>query len=108
LIVDIRATDARARDGVVPGSVHVPRTVLEWRADPDSGVANPYLAGRTLVLLCDHGQSSSLAAATLVELGHTDVADVVGGFEAWVAEGLPTTIATSVPDTELPGSGPPD
>jgi rhodanese-related sulfurtransferase len=82
--------------------------VLEWRADPDSGYANPMLAGRTLVLLCDHGHSSSLAAAVLVELGYRDVADVVGGFEAWAAQGLPTTTARSRPDGGRPGMGPSD
>jgi rhodanese-related sulfurtransferase len=41
VIVDLRSDDERARDGVIPGSVHVPRSVLEWRVDPDSGFSNP-------------------------------------------------------------------
>ena len=95
LIVDIRSDDDRRRDGVVPGSLHVPRTVLEWRADPESRWRNEHLAGsgRRLVLLCAHGWSSSLAAATLVGLGHEDAGDVEGGFEAWVVAGLPRASA---------------
>jgi rhodanese-related sulfurtransferase len=88
LIVDLRSTDERREHGVIPGSVHVPRSVLEWRADPTSAHHDPVLAGRQLVLVCAQGYSSSLAAATLVELG-VDAGDLDGGFEAWVAAGLP-------------------
>lgn len=89
LIVDIRADADRQHTGVVPGSVHVPRTVLEWRLAPESPWRNPHVAadGR-LLLICDHGYSSSLAAATLVELG-LRAGDVIGGVEAWLAAGLP-------------------
>jgi rhodanese-related sulfurtransferase len=109
LIVDIRSEDERRRDGVVPGSLHVPRTVLEWRADPESRWRNEHVAGsgRRLLLLCAHGWSSSLAAATLVELGHEDAGDVDGGFEAWVAAGLPRASATERPPGVLPGMTPP-
>ena len=65
VLVDTRSNDERARNGIVPGSVHVPLSVLEWRCDPESGYANPNLAGKTLALLCAHGWSSSLAAARL-------------------------------------------
>jgi rhodanese-related sulfurtransferase len=88
LIVDLRSTDERARTGVIPGSVHVPRSVLEWRADPTSEWHDPKLAGRRLVLVCAQGYSSSLAAASLVQLG-VDAGDLDGGFEAWAAAGLP-------------------
>lgn len=110
LIVDIRSEDERRRDGVVPGSLHVPRTVLEWRADPASRWRNDHLAGsgRRLVLLCAHGWSSSLAAAALVDLGHEDAGDVVGGFEAWVSAGLPRTTADGRPADVLPGMTPPE
>jgi rhodanese-related sulfurtransferase len=110
LIVDIRSDDERRRDGVVPGSLHVPRTVLEWRADPVSRWSNDLVAasGRRLLLLCAHGWSSSLAAATLVELGHEDAGDVDGGFEAWVAAGLPRAVAQERPPGVLPGMTPPD
>jgi rhodanese-related sulfurtransferase len=104
LIVDTRSNDERARDGVVPGAVHVPLSVLEWRADQTSGYANPVLADRTLILLCAHGYSSSLAAARLVELG-VDAGDVDGGFEAWRDAGLPVGEAPA--PTGMPGMGGP-
>ncbi len=88
LLVDLRSNDEREATGVIPGSVHVRRSVLEWRADPTSAAFDPRLAGRRLVLVCAQGFSSSLAAAALVELG-VDAGDLEGGFEAWVASGLP-------------------
>jgi rhodanese-related sulfurtransferase len=111
LIVDIRSDDARARDGIVPGSLHVPRTVLEWRVAPESALRNPHVGDldRELLLICDHGYSSSLAAATLVRLGFSRVGDVIGGFEAWVAAGLPVSQPSRMrPPGELPGLAPPD
>jgi MFS family permease len=112
ILVDLRSHDERRRHGVIPGSVHIPRSVLEWRADPDSGYANPYLGDleRQLVLVCAHGFSSSLAAAMLRELGRGRATDLVGGFEAWRAAGLPVR---ELPDDdepaedELPGMGRP-
>jgi rhodanese-related sulfurtransferase len=104
LIVDIRGTDARARDGVVPGAVHVPRTVLEWRV-ASSDWRNPSLEGRRLILICDHGCSSVLAAAALVDLGR-EAGDVVGGFAAWRDARLPVTQARAFDG--LPGTAPPD
>src|SRR5207237_1948716 len=88
LLVDLRSTDERLEHGVIPGSIHVPRSVLEWRADPMSANHDPALAGRKLVLVCAQGYSSSLAAAALVQLG-VDAGDLDGGFEAWVAAGFP-------------------
>jgi len=111
LIIDIRSDSARKRDGIVPGSLHIPRTVLEWRVDPDSQWRNPHVDGldRQLLVLCDHGYSSSLAAATLRELGFGRAGEVIGGFEAWQAAGLPVARPTRVPAAdELPGMGPPD
>ena len=89
LLVDVRSEDERARTGAIPGSKHVPRSVLEWRADPTSEWRDPELVGRRLVLICQEGCSSSLAAASLVELG-VDAGDLIGGYHAWVAAGLPT------------------
>jgi rhodanese-related sulfurtransferase len=107
VLVDIRTADARSRDGVIEGALHIPRTVLEWRVDPSSAWRTPHLRGsEQLVLVCDHGYSSSLAAATLVELG-LEAGDVIGGFEAWVAAGLPVKPACE-PPPGLPGTGPPD
>jgi rhodanese-related sulfurtransferase len=88
LLVDLRSAEERREEGVIPGSVHVSRTVLEWRADPTSSTHDSALAGKRLVLVCAHGFSSSLAAASLVQLG-VDAGDLEGGFEAWVAAGLP-------------------
>lgn len=104
VIVDVRARDARERDGAIPGGVHVPRTVLEWRVASEEW-RNQALDGKRLILVCDHGCSSILAAAALVELGY-DVGDVIGGFEAWAAAGLPTT--SPRPYDGLPGMGRPD
>lgn len=101
LIVDTRV-DRTA--GIVPGSLHVPLSVLQWRVAPDSAWRNPHVGGLDthLILICDQGESSSLAAASLVELGFTRVGDVVGGFDAWLAAGLPVTAAPPPPDG-LPG-----
>jgi len=106
VIVDLRSHDERARDGVIPGSVHVPRSVLEWRVDPDSGFSNPHVADhdRELILACREGYSSSLAAASLHELGYTRAADLVGGVQAWRDVGLETIAAPAPPDG-LPGMG---
>ena len=110
LVVDIRSDDDRRRDGVVPGSLHIPRTVLEWRVDPASGWNNPHVGGRDrrLVLMCSHGLSSSLAAAVLLDLGFEGAGDVVGGFEAWRGEGLPVRRARARAAGTLPGMTGPD
>ncbi len=91
VLVDIRAGDLRAAKGAIPGAVHAPRTVLEWRADPASGHSDPRIndLGTRLVLICNEGYASSLAAATLQDLGFEHATDMVGGFEAWRAAGLP-------------------
>jgi rhodanese-related sulfurtransferase len=91
LIVDVRSELQRERDGVVPGAIHVSRNVLEWRLDPDSGAADPRIGGlgRRVVVMCDAGYQSSLAAAGLRDLGFERATDIVGGFQAWRAAGLP-------------------
>jgi rhodanese-related sulfurtransferase len=88
--VDIRSDSQRARDGEVPGAAFVPRNVLEWRCDPASPHRDPDLArrDRTVIVICDEGYQSSLAAANLRRFG-LDATDVVGGFQAWRAAGLP-------------------
>jgi rhodanese-related sulfurtransferase len=90
-LIDTRCGDDRRASGAIPGSVHVPLSVLFWRLDPTSGYHNPSLADpdRQVVLLCTDGYSSSLAAATLLSLGFARATDVIGGFNAWVAAGLP-------------------
>ena len=91
LVIDTRCAELRREDGVIPGSVHVPLSVLFWRLDPSSGHHAPELADRDrqIILVCAHGYSSSLAAATLHDLGFRFATDVAGGFEAWAAAGLP-------------------
>jgi rhodanese-related sulfurtransferase len=108
-MIDIRAEMPRERLGVIPGSIHVPRTVLEWRVAPDSRWRNPHIDHRErLILVCDHGYSSSLAAASLVELG-CHAADVIGGFDAWVDKNLPIIRVTQLPDPlGIPGMGAPE
>jgi rhodanese-related sulfurtransferase len=84
LLVDLRSVDERERAGVIPGSKHVPYSVIQWRADPTSEWRDDELVGRRLCLVCREGYSSSLAAASLVELG-VDAGDLIGGYEGWVA-----------------------
>ena len=91
ILIDTRCAEQRRQTGIIPGSVHVPLSVLYWRLDRGSGYDDPRLsdpAGR-VVLACADGYSSSLAAATLKDLGFSDATDVVGGYAAWVAAGLP-------------------
>ncbi len=92
LLIDTRCADVRREAGVIPGSVHVPLSVLYWRMDPTSGYHDPSLTDpeRQVILVCDHGYSSSLAAAALRDLGYERATDVIGGFEAWARAGLPT------------------
>jgi MFS family permease len=112
LLIDLRSSDERRRDGVVPGSLHIPRSVLEWRVDPDSGFTNPYVTGldRRLILFCAQGFSSSFAAASLRELGCARATDMVGGFDAWKSAGLPVRVLDEDrPAREgLPGMGAPE
>ena len=83
LLVDIRGDDQR-RDGLIPGAIVVPRNSLEWRCDPASQWRHPALTRRDLhiILICDQGYQSSLAAATLQQLGLIHATDLDGGFTA--------------------------
>ena len=109
LLVDTRDDGTRRAEGVIPGALHLPLSVLEWRADPDSPTHNPHVGGleRELVVVCSEGYSSSLAATRLRELGFTRATDLVGGFRAWKSAGLPVGEAPP-PPPGLPGSGDPD
>jgi rhodanese-related sulfurtransferase len=95
VVVDIRPIEQRERDGVVPGAIVVDRNVLEWRLDPASPWRIPQATGHDLevIVLCNQGYSSSLVADTLRTLGLHRAVDVVGGFEAWAAAGLPVVPA---------------
>jgi rhodanese-related sulfurtransferase len=91
LLVDTRPAAQRAREGAVPGALIVERNVLEWRLDPLSDARLPEATGYDVevVVLCSEGYSSSLAADSLRALGLARTSDVIGGFQAWAAAGLP-------------------
>jgi rhodanese-related sulfurtransferase len=91
LLVDVRSELQRSRDGVVPGAIFFQRNVLEWRCDPASAHRDPRVSDphARLIVMCDEGYQSSLAAANLQELGLPHATDLVGGFQAWRAAGLP-------------------
>jgi rhodanese-related sulfurtransferase len=90
VLVDIRPAEQRARDGSLSGAEVIPRNVLEWRLDPCCEQCHPDLArpGARVILICNEGYQSSLAAATLRRFG-LDATDVIGGVQAWLADGLP-------------------
>ena len=112
LLIDTRSHHERIRYGVIPGSLHIPLSVLEWRLDPDADLAyhNAHVDGldQQLVLICAHGYSSSLAAARLQELGFSRATDLDGGFTAWKQRGLPVRPAPEIDDDLTPGMGSPD
>ncbi len=91
LLVDTRTSAQRAQQGEIPGALVIDRTVLEWRLDPASpsriGAATDHQV--RVIVLCAEGYSSSLAAASLQEIGLVNATDVIGGFQAWKAAGLP-------------------
>ena len=91
LLVDIRPADQRSEGGDVPGATVIDRNVLEWRLAPESEWRIDAVAGpkTRVIVICNEGYSSSLAAATLKELGLVNVTYVIGGFQAWKAAGLP-------------------
>jgi rhodanese-related sulfurtransferase len=96
LLVDIRYAALRERDGLIPGAVVVERNELEWRLDPQGSHRLPEATGHDLrvVVICNEGYASSLAAASLHQLGLHRATDLVGGFQAWRAAGLPVEPAT--------------
>lgn len=90
LLIDIRSEVQRERDGAIPGAREIARNVLEWRCDPSSEHRDPEITdrpGRRLIVMCDAGYQSSLAAVTLQRFGF-DATDMIGGFQAWRAAGL--------------------
>lgn len=93
VLVDIRPAAQRADEGEIPGALIVERNVLEWRFDPTSGARLPEATGHDVrvIVFCSEGYTSSLAAASLHDLGLTRATDIDGGFRAWRAAGLPTT-----------------
>jgi rhodanese-related sulfurtransferase len=91
MLVDIRPVDQRERDGDLPGAIVVDRNVLEWRLDPTSPHRLPEATDPDprVIIVCNEGYSSSLAAATLQELGLRRATDLVGGFQGWLESSRP-------------------
>ncbi len=92
-LVDIRSESQIQRDGLVPGALVIGRNVLEWRLDPASGHSHPNAPrlDDQVIIMCNEGYQSSLAAATLKRLGFARATDLEGGFQAWREAGLPVT-----------------
>ncbi|WSJ64244.1 rhodanese-like domain-containing protein [Streptomyces sp. NBC_01310] len=95
LLVDIRYQALRERDGLVPGALVVERNELEWRLDPSGSHRAPEATSHDLqvVVICNEGYASSLAAASLHALGLHRATDLTGGFQSWKTAGLPVTPA---------------
>jgi rhodanese-related sulfurtransferase len=95
LLVDTRYAALRERDGLIPGALVVERNELEWRLDPQGSHRAPEATSHDLrvVVICNEGYASSLAAVSLRQLGLHRATDLVGGFQAWKAAGFPVTAA---------------
>lgn len=95
VLIDIRSELQQQLDGTIANAQHVPRNVLEWRLDPACPHCDHLLAKRDLpiIVLCNEGYQSSLAAATLCRFG-LRATDVIGGFQAWRDAGLPVQSPT--------------
>ncbi|MFD3511753.1 rhodanese-like domain-containing protein [Streptomyces sp. NPDC058657] len=93
LLVDIRYAALRERDGLIPGALVVERNELEWRLDPLGSHGAPEATGHDLrvIVICNEGYASSLAAASLRQLGLHRATDLAGGFQSWKSTGLPIT-----------------
>jgi len=90
LLVDIRPSEQRSRDGSIPGALTIDRNVLEWRLDPAGADRIPQVTSHddVVIIVCNEGYASSLAALSLQQLGLRHATDVIGGFQAWRAAGL--------------------
>ena len=106
LLIDIRGDEQRRAQGLIPGALVLPRNSLEWRCDPSSPWRHPAIVSREvpLILVCHQGYQSSLAAATLQQLGLANATDLDGGFTAWAASGLPVTRRTPAPPAPPQGA----
>jgi len=106
VLVDIRPAAQRADQGEIPGSTIVERNHLEWRLDPGCDARLPWVAGydHRIIVFCMDGYTSSLAAACLHDLGLHRATDLIGGFRAWSAAGLPTAAGGAGTVTLAPGA----
>ncbi|MBI2718670.1 MAG: rhodanese-like domain-containing protein [Rhizobiales bacterium] len=91
LVVDIRGDEQQRQDGLIPGALVIRRNVLEWRCDPVSPWHHPAIThhGQKVVVVCNEGYQSSLAAANLQQLGMKQATDMMGGYSRWKELGLP-------------------
>ena len=105
-LIDIRPVAQRAVQGEIPGSVIVERNHLEWRLDPGCDARLPWVTGydQRVIIFCVDGYTSSLAAAALHDLGLRHATDLIGGYRAWAAEGLPTAPAGAGTVVLAPGA----
>jgi rhodanese-related sulfurtransferase len=108
MLIDIRPAAQRAVQGEIPGSTIVERNHLEWRLDPCSDARLPWVTGydHRVMIICEAGYTSSLAAAALQDLGLHRATDVIGGYQVWTAEGLPWAPASAGEVTLAFGAGP--
>ncbi len=108
VLIDIRPAAQRARDGEIPGSVIVERNHVEWRLDPCSEARLPWVTGydHRIIVVCQEGYTSSLAAVALLDLGLHRSTDLIGGFSAWTAAGLPSAPGGAGTVTLAPGAAP--
>ncbi len=108
VLIDIRPAAQRARDGEIPGSVIVERNHVEWRLDPCSEARLPWVTGydHRIIVVCQEGYTSSLAAVALLDLGLHRATDLIGGFSAWTAAGLPSAPGGAGTVTLAPGAAP--
>jgi rhodanese-related sulfurtransferase len=92
LVIDIRGDEQQRRDGLITGAMVIRRNVLEWRCDPASPWRHPSISHhrQKIILFCNEGYQSVLAAANLQQLGLTFATDMEGGFTGWKSAGLPT------------------
>jgi rhodanese-related sulfurtransferase len=99
VVVDIRPVEQRMRDGVLPGAIVIDRNVLEWRLDPSCDHHIPDIASHDtrVVIVCNEGYSSSLAAALLRDIGLHHATDLIGGYQAWLVDGAKETFDSAPP-----------
>lgn len=91
-LIDIRESEELKQNGKIPGSVHAPRGMLEFYADPSLPYHKPeFDKNNRIILHCASGGRSALATATLKQMGYENVAHLDGGFKAWKEEGMPVT-----------------
>jgi rhodanese-related sulfurtransferase len=106
LLVDTRPGWQREQEGDLPGALLIERNHLEWRLDPASDARLPWVTGydHRIIVFCQEGYTSSLAAAALLDLGLARATDMIGGQREWAAEGLPNAPAAARAANVAPGA----